>query len=375
MTYIPSNNNNLSLYNNTTTPLNTGATFTGVGELSSGVDVLVSCKTDQDGSLFLDLSNDGTNWDTFPVLGYSVSAGIHEIHNAVKGYRYFRVRFTNTSASNQTYLRIYTYFGTYKQLNSPLNASIQNDSDASVTRSFGEEFLIGGGYVSGYSVVNKVGINQDVDTASVPEDMWNGGGIYTGFPTGAPEEFQVFSSSASDTGTLTFMYLASTTSTSYQTGTVTLNGTTPVNTGITGYRMHTANYDTANPTTFNVGEITIRHRTTTTNIFCKMPIGRSQTNVAAYTVPYGYTCKLERLFAGVNVGTAGTFDGGLWVRNNGMSPRLRRPFSASNSVKFEEKVYSGLTFPALTDITIRVTTASANNLDIYGGFDLVLIKL
>lgn len=120
--------------NTTTTPLNAGQSYTGSAEQNTFSEVMISCKTDKAGILHFDFSNDSTNWDTFPVAGFSVSANIHEFHTAVKGPRYFRVRFENTSGENQTYLRLYTYYGTYRQGNAPLNSSIGDDSDAIITR-------------------------------------------------------------------------------------------------------------------------------------------------------------------------------------------------------------------------------------------------
>jgi len=222
--------------------------------------------------------------------------------------------------------------------------------------------------------VNKFGRNTDVDTAAVPEDVWNGGGVYAGFPTGAAEEFEVFSSSASDTGVLTFTYLPSFLATDWLQATVTLNGTTPVATGITGVRMHTARYVSGGATTFNLGTITIRHRVTTANVFCVSPIGRSQTNVAAYTVPFGSMGVLRRLFCRVIGAVNGTIDGALWVRDLNSSPRLRRPFSATNADHFEEMPYGGLIVNAGADIQVRIGAASANNLDVIAGYDLVLIR-
>jgi hypothetical protein len=125
----------LSSTNNSTTPLNAGATFTGTAEQNSYPDVFVSCKTDQDGTLFFDFSNDATNWDVFPPTGFVVTAGVHEAHKAMKAGRYFRVRVTNTSGSNQTYLRLYTYFGQFDQLNAPLTFTPSADSDATTTKS------------------------------------------------------------------------------------------------------------------------------------------------------------------------------------------------------------------------------------------------
>lgn len=234
--------------------------------------------------------------------------------------------------------------------------------------------LVAQDLVTGYDVINKFGRNPDVDTGSTPEDTWNGSTTYTGFPTGAPEEFEVFSSSASDTGTLTFSYLASSSSTAYQSATVTLQGTTPVSTGVTGWRMHTAQYSSGSATTFNVGTITLRHKTTTANVFCVMPIGRSQTNVASYTVPAGSTAYVMRLFGRVIGNTNGVIDASLWVRTLNGSPRLRRPFTASNSVPFDERPWGGLRVTAGSDIQVRIAAASANNLDFISGYDIVLVK-
>ena len=39
------------------------------------------------------------------------------------------------------------------------------------------------GAVNGWSTRRKFGRNADVDAGSTPEDVWNGGGVYTGFPT------------------------------------------------------------------------------------------------------------------------------------------------------------------------------------------------
>jgi len=83
---------------------------------------------------------------------------------------------------------------------------------------------------------------------------------------------------------------------------------------------------------------------------------------------------MRRLFVRVASNTTGAIEGGVWVRTNGGSPRLRRPFVVSQVDNFSEQAYGGIVFPALSDITIRVTSASANNLVVFGGFDLVVIR-
>ena len=130
----------LSTSNNSTTPLAAGDTFTGTAEQNNFPDVYISCITDQAGTLFFDFSNDGTNWNVFPPAGFTLVAGVQEAHKALKAGRYFRARVTNTSGSNQTYLRLYTYFGQFDQLTSPLNFAPSGDSDAVTSKSvlFGE---------------------------------------------------------------------------------------------------------------------------------------------------------------------------------------------------------------------------------------------
>ena len=117
-----------------------GDTFTGTAEQNNFPDVYISCITDQAGTLFFDFSNDGTNWNVFPPAGFTLVAGVTEAHKALKAGRYFRARVTNTSGSNQTYLRLYTYFGQFDQLTSPLNFAPSGDSDAVTSKSvlFGE---------------------------------------------------------------------------------------------------------------------------------------------------------------------------------------------------------------------------------------------
>lgn len=361
-----------STLNSSSTPLSGGATFTGTLETNAAPDLMVSCKPDQDGTLYFDFSNDGGV--TFPsTISFAVAANAHDFHVLAKGPRSYRARYVNGSVA-QSAFDLSVYCGTFRQPNSPLNSVVSQDADALVTRSIGEEVGISRGLFSGYSVVNKFGRNPDIDTASVPEDVWNGGGTYAGFPTGSPEEFQIVLSDAGDVGgVVTFTYLATSTSTAYATVSVTTTGLS-TNTGVTGYRMHTANFSSGTDTTFNLGTVTIRHRTTTANIFCVMPIGRSQTNVAGYTVPTGSTGYVRRLFARVIGATSGQIDGALWVRAAGASPRLRRPFSASFSAPFEDIPYGGLQIAGGSDINVRVTTASANNLDVIAGYDIIVVK-
>jgi len=115
--------------NSSDVSLNAGATFTGVGEaVWQYPSVVVACKTDQNGTLYIEFSPDNTNWDSS--LSFLVTAGTNEVHRITVTRPYYRVRFTNTSGGSQTYFRLTTLFGSQTPLTSALNAPIQSDSDA-----------------------------------------------------------------------------------------------------------------------------------------------------------------------------------------------------------------------------------------------------
>jgi hypothetical protein len=109
--------------------------YIGVKHLSTLADVMVSLKSSTNGSEHFDFSNDGVTWDTFPLTGFIVNANVHEFHTAVKGRRYFRIRFENGSSSKTTSFRVDTHFGSFRQGNLPLNQSITDDSDSTIVRS------------------------------------------------------------------------------------------------------------------------------------------------------------------------------------------------------------------------------------------------
>lgn len=354
------------------TSLGTSGTFTGAwADVSMHDSAVVAVKASSAGSLLIDFSPNGSDVDS--TLSYDVAAETNEVHRVTITRKYIRVRYQN-NGTPQTYMRLQTMAGNKQILVSPINSVVQADADATIARTFDEETLIAEGKYAGRSIVNKFGRNPTITSGSVPEDVWNNSTTYTGFPTDSPDELTVVSTDPADTGTLTFTYLASSTSTAWQTASVTMNGLTPVNTGVTAYRVHTAQYATGAATTFNAGTITIYHRNTPANIFIALPVGRSQSYVAAYTVPAGSTGRITRLFARLYSSVASNAEGALWVRTLGGSPRLRRPWTIANSDAFEERPYGGLTIPAGADVVMRVTAVTTGgSIEVIAGFDLTLV--
>lgn len=369
-----------SIHNSSTTPLSAGATYTGTEELNNYADALVTCFTDQAGTLYVDLSPDGTNWDS--TISYSVDASLHELHRVVKAARWIRLRFQNTSASAQTFFRLNVYFGSFNTVNVALNAIVQEDADAIVTRTIDAEITIASGRFQGYSIVNKFGTNSDIGTSSVPEDIWEVGGAYTGFPDSALETIAVLSSSASDTsaGTGARQVQVSGLDGNYNqvNETITLNGTTPVNSVTQFRRVHTATVIAAGSGGVNVGTITVRHTTTTANVFLSIAPGRNQSNCSAYTVPAGYTAYMRQLHCTVRgtnqVTQSQAVEGNIWTRSFGRPFRSRRPFTVVSSYRMLDQIYGGILFTEKSDIVLRITVASANSISVSGGYDLILVK-
>lgn len=256
----------------------------------------------------------------------------------------------------------------------PLNSVTDINATATNVRSYEFNLLVAQGRIQGHSWVAKSGRNADIDTASIPEDVWGGDSVYTGFPTGAAEIITAVSDNVGDTGILTITYLASFTSTAYQTATITLTGTTPVDFAISAVRVHSAQYSTGVATTFNLGNITIRHKVTTTNVFLILEPGTNQSYSSGYTVPYNSNGYLYDLFSQIEDGNTGSVEGCLWTRLYGLSPRLRRNFVASQGADYWINMHGSLSFPALTDIIIRVTFCAANNTIVLGGYNLLVVQ-
>jgi hypothetical protein len=223
--------------------------------------------------------------------------------------------------------------------------------------------------------VEKFGRNLDIDSGTVPEDIWNGGGVYTGFQVGAEVVSEVLSSSASDTGTVYIRGLRTPTSTEYETASYTLSGTTPVPVG-SWWRANTGWYDSGDDTTFNIGTITVRETATPANIFIAMPIGQSQTTIGCWTVPFGSVALLEQLSVEVSRASASaTVQGALWTRLYNQSPRYQFQFVRGNAVAsspFAPK--TPILYPAQTDISVQITSSSANNIEVFTRFGLVVYK-
>ncbi len=230
------------------------------------------------------------------------------------------------------------------------------------------------GLSPGASYVLAIGNNPDVDSgASLPEDIWYGGGVYP-WMTGATS-LEVVSSSANDTAAGTGMrtILIEGLDTDYLEVSflVTMNGLTPVVFPQSIYRLHRAVIATAGSLGSNAGTITIRNAGggTTRATF---PPGYGTTRSSSYTVPAGKVLLLTSLTVSINRPTA--------ARDATVSLMIRNPtgaFFLSNEVAvdgnpFYRELFPAAPIPATYDIIMRCPYVSADNTDITAGWTGVL---
>ena len=356
--------------NSTTVALNAAATFTGAGfDVSAYPSVVVAAKTDQAGTLYIEFSPDNTNWDSS--LAFAVAANVNEVHRITVTRRYFRVRFTN-GAVNQGYLRLQSLLGSQTPLTSALNSSIQSDADALLVRPLDFNLMVAESLYQNRTNTIKDGLNDDIDTGSTPEDIWNNGGVYTGFPdTALAGEIVV---SGADTGTVWYSYMATDTDLDYTFASVAIAGAGTYALGHNIWRSNFAFFVASTPTVFNVGLITLRHTATPANIFWSISIGFSQTFCAAYTVPYKSSIYFNRISGSVRGSTSGSLDGMMYYKPYNESPRYRFPFELQfGSIYFDDINYL-VKIPERVDIIPRIITASANNLTAKISYRFIKVK-
>lgn len=365
-------NSNAVMHENiTSTPLNAGQTFTGGVEDVSGFDsIVVACKTDQDGDMYVDFSTDGTNFDS--TLTFTITASTNEVHRIVITRPYARVRFTNSSASNQTYLRLSAMKGSYGALTSTLNTTIQSDADTTVVRPLDFNLLVAEGLYQNRSNFIKDGLTPSISSGAVTQDFWSTAGAYTGFPS-VIQEGQVVVSGA-DVGTLVYTYLASSDDTDYTFASVAINGAGTYNLGHNVWRSNFAYFIASNGTSFNVGNIQLHHRTTTANVFWNIVAGQSQTYCNAYTTPKNAAAYLDRITGNLRGSSSGSIDGYFYYKPLNESPRLRFPFELQfGSLYFDDIDYL-IRIPQQTDIMPRIVNSSANNLVGKLSYRFILVK-
>ena len=242
-----------------------------------------------------------------------------------------------------------------------------------------EDFLIevSKGNVPGASCVLKFGMNEDIDSGSVPEEVWSYGGVYS-FPTDV-DVVRVTSTNAGDnaTGTgartITIQGLDS----NYEEVSVdlTMNGLSNVDTTQTFRRVHRAFVKTAGSSEHNIGGIRVTHQGAGTPIVAEIPATMSQTQQAIYTIPAGKSGYLAAMSGAIVKKNSGVATLEFWQRD-AVNPVRRLQSSMSVSISGTttyNKIFPYKKIPEKTDVYIRCSYVSANDLAVFSNFSLILI--
>ena len=78
------------------------------------------------------LSSNASNTDR--TISYDVIASTSEVHRVSVICKYYRIRFTNNSGSNQTYIRLQSLLGSQNPLTTKMSGTISEDQDTLITR-------------------------------------------------------------------------------------------------------------------------------------------------------------------------------------------------------------------------------------------------
>lgn len=232
------------------------------------------------------------------------------------------------------------------------------------------------GLVPGVSRVAIVGHNTDIDTATVPEDIWEGGGLYP-FQS-VPQNLEVLSSSTDDTAAGTGMRTVRVVGLDggYHeiSEVVALNGTTAVALTQQYFRVNQLVGVTAGSGGQNAGVITLRVASAGATQ-AVMDTGDGLAHQAIYTVPAGKTLHfITRESALLRVGSSETVEIHVKIRQPGGPWISRNIFGIQNQgTSAFVKELPFLAVPQFSDLRGGCLSSSANNVGAMLTFECVLI--
>jgi hypothetical protein len=234
------------------------------------------------------------------------------------------------------------------------------------------------GNVPKHSRINKSGYNIDIDTGTLPEDLWEGGGLWVA-PT-TSRIHNITSSSANDTsagtGARTIVVQGLNATYDQVSETIIMNGSSNVAT-VNSYTIIFYMYVvTAGSLNTAAGIISATAQTDAT-ITAYIGTGDNQTNMAIYQIPNGYKGYLHNWDAAMQQATASSSAiCQLIVKPFGSVNRVRRLHYLNNSGNSHEvdQFIPPLQLSAKDLIFIRCSNVSNNNTAIQGGFNITLVQ-
>lgn len=226
--------------------------------------------------------------------------------------------------------------------------------------------------------VAALGNNPDIDTGTVPEDIWPLGGVYS-FLTVATA-LEILSSDVTDTaaGTGARTVLINGLDGNYDevAQTVTMNGTTPVAIPTPLLRINSIIIMSAGSGEVNAGNISVR---TVVGSLVKayMPLGVGISRSAIYTVPNGYTLVVNSMVFSINRSafTADSIEIVTHFRTN--TGVYREPLTLGIDIRtspYRHDGDPGIVVTQKTDFTLRCVYCQNNNANVTAAWLGILIK-
>jgi hypothetical protein len=234
---------------------------------------------------------------------------------------------------------------------------------------------IGLNLLPGWGRASNIGLNPDVDTATLPEDAWEGGGLFNWITT--PTQCQIRSTDPGDTvggpgmQTVGLSTLNSNLAPEFldsrgfpSTRAISLNGTTPVqlptliggNNGLAGIL--------AGSNETNIGDI-ILEDTVGGTLRGIIKAGQGYAHQAPYVVPTGFTLIVPQLLISVNKpnGTNPQFVSvKTYFKGAGSAcSRYTLPISASSNVPYPHQIDPPIVLPEKFRFSMRIVDVGADN--------------
>ena len=233
------------------------------------------------------------------------------------------------------------------------------------------------GYKAGIEYIVKFGENGNVQTG--PEDVWDGGGLYTGQPLTDSETVDVSSDDAADTaagtGARSVEIQGLDENWEPQTETITLAGATLVTSVGTFRRVYRVKVQTAGSGATNAGTITCHHTTTTANVFAAVQPTTGQSRNGVFTVPVGRVAIMptfDLALARAN-GAAGSGQTNLLAREaNGVYRAVLHNETTTTS-HWSWDFKGGVVFPEKTDLKWQATDVSNTGTHCSVIFEIILV--
>lgn len=226
------------------------------------------------------------------------------------------------------------------------------------------------GLVPGITRIAASGNNPDVDTGTVPEDCWSGGGLYP-WMTGATS-LEVVSTSANDTsaGTGARSVVINGLDVNFNPviQTITLNGLTAVAVPLQLYRINSAVVTSVGTIgSNNNGDIVIRNSGAGTTRAI-IPANFGMTRQSPYTVPAGFSLLITSLYIGVESpsGAVSQYANMSTYFKSATTNVARLPITigTTNGNPYRHDIEPGILVTEKTDFSLKILNTSDNNANV-----------